>query len=123
MIDFAYVKVVINLVQLMLIASIFSSLVMFTTEKFKRPLKKAKCKSCTFVYISLIISIIFSFAIVFSFGKNSMNIYDAMWLSYFTWLGSNGLFKYLENKKSFLGELVNSYSDYILKSVDTTQKK
>lgn len=122
MIDFQYSKELINLLQLMILAMILSPVSMFSTEVLKQLMCTKKMNSKVCVHISLLTSIIFGFAVTYTFGVGKMEFYDACWLSYLLWLSSNGLFKYLEDKDTFIGKFVNSYSNYIDKSFKKDKK-
>ncbi len=118
MTDFMYVDGIYSFLELLVMALIFSSIVMFTTEFFKSLLKKRSVNSNIFVLISLIISIAFCSIMGYSFMEGVMDKIDIAWLSFLTWLGSNGLFKFLENNNTFLGKLVNSFSSYYIKEYE-----
>lgn len=118
MTDFMYVDGIYSFLELLVMALIFSSIVMFTTEFFKSLLKTRSVNSNIFVLISLIISIAFCSIMGYSFMEGVMDKIDIAWLSFLTWLGSNGLFKFLENNNTFLGKLVNSFSSYYIKEYE-----
>lgn len=116
--DNFYIEGIISFLEILVLALIFSGIVMFATEFTKNIFKKFNISSWIFVIISLIISAAVCMGLVKTFMDGILSTGDGIWLTFLTWLGSNGMFRYLEDSNTFLGKLVKSFSSYYLDEIE-----
>lgn len=116
--DSFYIEGIISFLEILVLALIFSGIVMFATEFTKNIFKKFNISSWIFVIISLIISTAVCMGLVKTFMDGILSTGDGIWLTFLTWLGSNGMFRYLEDSNTFLGKLVKSFSSYYLDEIE-----
>lgn len=116
--DSFYIEGIISFLEILVLALIFSSIVMFATEFTKNIFKKINISSWIFVVISLIISAVVCMGLINTFMDGILSTGEGIWLTFLTWLGSNGMFRFLENNNTFLGKLVKSFSLYYLEEIE-----
>ncbi|WP_294468776.1 hypothetical protein [uncultured Anaerofustis sp.] len=116
--DSFYIEGIISFLEILVLALIFSSIVMFATEFTKNIFKKINISSWIFVVISLIISAVVCMGLIKTFMDGILSTGEGIWLTFLTWLGSNGMFRFLENNNTFLGKLVKSFSLYYLEEIE-----
>lgn len=109
-IDFLYLSDLYDFVQILVLGSALSIVVMYIVELLKSIILTKH--TSLFSLLCCIISFGFGLAWSLTFSEK-LDFGLSMWLGLCLWLGANGFYQQLEESDSWLGKTVKSYSQYL----------